>query len=252
MSDLDGDDPRLELAVGRRVLHREGCGSHVGGQVSARSADGTGFWATGFSYFDQGGPSDVARIGWELEVLEGRFALAPAMRFHREIYRRRPDVEAIVHLHSPYVTAVSTTGRTVGMYDVTAVCFAGEQSVHTDDGVRPHVAVVDSLGAGRVVLMANHGAIVASDSVPHAVIEAVTLERCAQIHLRAEAAGGSEIAPAEVAAGREAFRPHYLRHMWEANRARVLDAEPALAAHLDRGASRPEPTGSNVHNQGEP
>ncbi len=68
------------------------------------------------------------------------------------------------------------------------------------------------------------------DSVPTAVIEAVTLERCARIHLLAEAAGGTELVPAEVDAGRRAFRPHYLRHMWEANRARVLDAEPALAA----------------------
>jgi L-fuculose-phosphate aldolase len=226
------DDPRAQIVIGRRILFREGCDSHVGGQVTARAADGSGFWATGFTYFDQGGPEDVARLDWELGVRQGEFPLAPAMGFHRAIYERRPDVHAVVHLHSPYVTALSSTGGTVGMYDVTAVCFAGEQVVHADDGVRPHVAVADSLGEARVVLMQNHGAIVASDSIPHAIIEAVTLERCARIHLLASTAGGVEIAPAEVAAGRTNFRPLYLRNMWETNLARVCDADPSLAAAL--------------------
>lgn len=227
---MDVSDPRFVITVGRRILHREGCDSHVGGQVTARAADGSGFWATGFSYFDQGHPRDVALVGWDLQVVEGDFPLAAAMGAHRAIYQRRDDVHAVVHLHSPYVTALSSTGRTVGMYDVTAVCFAGEQAVYVDDGVKPHASVADALGTGRVVLMQNHGAIVASDSVEHAVIEAVTLERCARIHLLAEAAGGRPILPAEVEAGRRNFRPHYLRNMWDANRERVLAACPDLAA----------------------
>lgn len=234
IDDTDTSDPRLEITIGRRILYREGCDSHVGGQVTARSADGLGFWATGFSYFDQGGVDDVALIDWDLQVTAGSFALAPAMGFHRAIYQRRHDVNAIVHLHSPFVTALSSTGRTVGMFDVTAVCFAGEQAVHADDGTRPHAAVADSLGDGRVVLMQNHGAIVASDSVPHAIAEAVTLERCARIDLLATQAGGSEIDPLEVAAGRQNFRPHYLRQLWEANVRRVLAAEPWLAGLADR------------------
>lgn len=224
----DGTDPRVEIAIGRRILFREGCDSNVGGQVTVRAADGDGFWATGFSYFDQGGPDDVARLDWDLQVVEGTFPLAPAMGAHRAVYQRRPDVQAVVHIHSPHVVALSATGDVVGNYDITAVCFAGEQALHADDGVRPHSSVAESLGDARVVLMKNHGALVASQSLPDAVVEAVTLERCARIHLLARAAGGTEILPAEVEAGRRAFRPHYLRQMWEANVARVLAAEPGL------------------------
>lgn len=227
------DDPRLQIAIGRRILFSEGCDSHVGGQVTARADDGSGFWATGFTYFDQGGPADVALVGWELEVLDGAFPLAGALGFHRAIYQRRPDVHAIVHLHSPYVTALSSTGEPVGMYDITAVLFDGVQSQHADDGVRPHSSVAESLGSGGVVLMQNHGALVASDSIPHAIVEAVTLERCARIHLLATAAGGREIHPAEVAAGRTNFRPLYLRNMWEANVDRVLAAHPELSTNRE-------------------
>jgi L-fuculose-phosphate aldolase len=226
---MDPADPRFLITVARRLLHREGCDSHVGGQVTARDVDGRGFWATGFTYFDQGLPDDVALVDFDLAVVEGEFPLARAMGFHAAIYRDRPDVGAVVHLHSPYVTAMSSTGRPVGMYDVTAVCFAGEQAVYTDDGVKPHVSVAAALGPGRVVLMQNHGAIVASDTIEHAAVEAMTLERCARIHLLAETASGREIAPAEVEAGRRSFRPLYLRNVWEANLPRILDAEPALA-----------------------
>lgn len=202
-----------------------------------RVEDGSGFWATGFSYFDQGGPDDVARLGWELDVVEGEFALAPAMGFHRAIYQQRSDVNAIVHLHSPYVTALSSTGGTVRNFDITAVCFTGEQTTHFDDGVTPHVAVAASLDDHRVVLMKNHGAIIASESLATAVIEAVTLERCARIHLLATAAGGTEILPEEVDAGRRNFRPHYLRHMWEANVERTLTAHPELRRWNPTGVS---------------
>jgi L-fuculose-phosphate aldolase len=221
-------DPRALVTIGRRILHREGCDSNVGGQVTLRSSDGRGFWATGFDYFDQGGPDDVALLGWELEVVEGDFPLAPAMGAHLAVYQRRPDVQAVVHIHSPHVVALSSTGEAVGHYDITAVCFTGEQAVHEDDGIRPHSSVAESLGDARVVLMRNHGALIASQSLPDAVIEAVTLERCARIHLLAKAAGGREILPAEVEAGRRNFRPHYLRNMWDANLARTLRADPSL------------------------
>ena len=32
-------------------------------------------------------------------------------RFHAAIYRRRSDVNAVVHVHSPYATALSCTGQ---------------------------------------------------------------------------------------------------------------------------------------------
>ena len=42
----------------------------------------------------------------------------------------------------------------------------------------PHVDVADALGDKRVVLIKNHGAIVASQSIEDATIEAITLEKC--------------------------------------------------------------------------
>ena len=142
----------------------------------------------------------MAKLDFDLSPLVGEHELSPAVNFHALIYRRRPDVNAIVHVHSHHISVLSSIeGQTVGMYNVVSVLFHDEQATYFDDGVKPHTDVVDALGADKhVVLMKNHGAIVASDSVENAVIEAITLERAARFHLECVAVGGTEIAEAEV------------------------------------------------------
>ena len=56
-------DIRWRIAAARRMLHREGCDSNVGGHVSARAEDRDGaFWVTGFEYFDTTTPGRIRHI----------------------------------------------------------------------------------------------------------------------------------------------------------------------------------------------
>ena len=243
---MDADDLRFRIAAGRRMLYREGCDSNVSGHLSARAlvadgSDGAGgagdpetFWVTGFEYLDQTMPDELVKLDLDLHPLVGEHELSPAVNFHALIYRRRPDVNAIVHVHSHHLSVLSSIeGQTVGMYNVVSVLFHDEQATYFDDGVRAHTDVVDALGPDRhVVVMKNHGAIVVSDSVENAVIEAVTLEKAAQYHLECVAAGGTEIAEAEVLGGKAMYRKHYLPQMWRANLARIRRTDPDLFATL--------------------
>lgn len=222
----DETDIRFRIAAARRMLYREGCDSDVGGHVSAR-ADDEGFWVTGFEYFDTTVPDRVAKLTFDLEPLEGELAMSPAVNFHARIYRERPDVHAIVHLHSHYISVLSSVeGKTVGMHNVHSVLFHDEQATYFDDGVKSHLAVVDALGDKRVCIMKNHGAIVASDSLENATIEAITLEKAARFTLECEAIGGTEILEAEVLSGKAMYRKHYLPQMWAANLERLRSSDP--------------------------
>jgi L-fuculose-phosphate aldolase len=229
---VDESDIRFRIAAARRILYREGCDSNVGGHVSARAASEAAFWVTGFEYFDQTTPDRVCKLGFDLSLLEGEMAFSPAVNFHARIYELRPDVEAIVHLHSHYVSVFSSTGRTIGMYNVASVLFHEDQATYCDDGVKSHLSVVDALGDKRVVLMKNHGAIIASQSLEHATIEAVMLEQCARYHIECEAIGGTEILEAEVVAGRAMYQKHFLPNMWESNFERLRVSDPDLFACL--------------------
>ena len=227
----DGEkDIRWRIAAGRRMLHREGCDSNVGGHVSARAEDRDGaFWVTGFEYFDTTTPERVALLDFDLNPIEGALAMSPAVNFHARIYRQRPDVNGIVHVHSHYISVLSSVeDRTVGMYNVISVLFHDEQATYLDDGVKEHVSVADALGDKRVVIMKNHGAIVASDSLENATIEAIALEKAAMFHLECEAIGGTEIAEREVVGGKAMYRKHFLPQMWAANLERLRRSDPDL------------------------
>jgi L-fuculose-phosphate aldolase len=230
---MDTTDIRFRIAAARRILYREGCDSNIGGHVSARAQNEDGFWVTGLEYFDQTTPDRVCRLGFDLVAREGEMAFSPAVNFHARIYERRPDVEAIVHLHSHFVSVMSSLGATIGMYNVGSVLFYNDQATFFDDGVKPHLEVVDALGDKRVVLMKNHGAIVASQSLEQATIEAVMLEQAARYHLECVAAGGSEIVEAEVIAGRAAYQKYFLPNMWEANVERLRRSDADLFDGVD-------------------
>ena len=161
-------------------------------------------------------------------------AFSPAVNFHAAIYQRRPDVEAIVHLHSHHVSVLSSTGRTIGMYNVASVLFHEDQATFADDGVRPHLDVVDALGDKRVVL----------DEEPRRDRRlAVARAR----HDRGGDARGGGPLPHRVRGdrrhrdrrcrgrrnGRAAYQKYFLPNMWEANLERLRRSDPDLFVGID-------------------
>jgi L-fuculose-phosphate aldolase len=230
------DDPRLRIAVARRILARNGCESLVAGHVSERSADGAGFWVSPFGYFQETTPDMVIKVSFDLTRLEGDWEPSPAIQFHAAIYAARPDVHSVIHTHSHWVSVFSTVGRPIGMYNVASVLFWDDQVLHADDGSRPPVPgdeLARELGDKRVVLIKNHGAIVASQSLERATIEAMMLDVAARYHIEAEAIGGTEFPEAEVVRGRAAYHRHFLPNMWEANVRMLRQSDPDLFVGAD-------------------
>jgi L-fuculose-phosphate aldolase len=228
---VDEKDPRFRIAASRRMLARNGCESRVAGHVSERVAGEDAFHVSPFGYFDETTPDMVVKLSLDLERLDGEWEPSPAVEFHAEIYRRRPDVTAIVHTHSHELSKFVTRARPIGMYNVAAVLFADEQVLYDKDDPARHDmgdSLAGCLGAKRVVLMKNHGAVVASESLERATIEAMMLEVCAEYHLAAEAIGGSEIPAGEVQRGKGRYRELFLPQMWEANYRRLRRSDPDL------------------------
>jgi ribulose-5-phosphate 4-epimerase/fuculose-1-phosphate aldolase len=111
---------------------------------------------------------------------------------HSEIYRRRPDVMAVVHNHSPAVIPFGVTGVAlrpiyhmsgflgagVPVFDIR--CDAGD----TDMLIRTPAlgcAHAGCLGAGAATLMRGHGATVVGTSLPQVVYRAIYMEMNARL-----------------------------------------------------------------------
>lgn len=135
-------------------------------------------------------------------------------RLHVTLARRRPEIGAIVHTHSPEATAASTLRSSVP-----AVHYVIARFGHDELPCAPYAtygsaeladAVATTLGATRRgCLMANHGAITVAGDLTSAVGLALDLEWLCGVYRRALTLGDPAVLdPAEIARVAEQFRTY--------------------------------------------
>jgi L-fuculose-phosphate aldolase len=182
------------LAAACRILASEGHESGLAGQVSARGEQPGTWWTLQFGYgFEEATAQRMVLVDEDLKPLQGGRP-NPGMRFHVWIYRKRPDVNAIIHTHAPYASALAATGKPLKTIHMDSAMLHG--SAHLAEW--PGVPVADdegriisaALGDAKTILLANHGLLATGTSVEEAAYLAVFFERAARMQLRAMAAGG--------------------------------------------------------------
>ncbi len=190
-----------DLVTANRILVRRGV-LDAFGHVSARSAPG----ADSFLLSRNLAPGSVTQADVLLHDLDGETGdpRAPYLeRFvHAEIYRRRPDVMAVVHSHSPAVVPFGLTDvplRAVihmagfipvggtRVYEISA--HAGDTSNLLITSSELGAALAETLGDEDVVLMRGHGSVITGSSVAEAVYRAVYAEVNASVQAQALALG---------------------------------------------------------------
>jgi L-fuculose-phosphate aldolase len=207
--EMDQDLPPLRLSTEQslaaccRILAREGHESGLAGQVTARSDRPGAWWTLQFGYgFEEATPERMVMVDEDLRPLSGGRP-NPGVRFHIWIYRKRPDVQAIVHTHAPYASALAATGQPLKTIHMDSAMLHG--TAHLPEW--PGVPVADdegriisaALGDAKTILLANHGLLAAGSSVEEATYLAVFFERAARMQLRAMAAGGFKEVRRELA-----------------------------------------------------
>ena len=197
---LDGSTPEL-LATCCRILGKENHESGLAGQVTARADKPDTWWTLQFGYgFEEATAKRMVLVDEDLKPLRGGRP-NPGTRFHIWVYKKRPDVQAIVHTHAPHASALAATGKPLKTIHMDSAMLHG--TAHLPEW--PGVPVADdegriisgALGNAKTILLANHGLLTAGASVEEATYLAVFFERAARMQLLAMAAGGyKEVKPA--------------------------------------------------------
>lgn len=234
-------DPRFQIAASRRILHREGLDSQVGGHVSLRVPGEDAFLVTPFQYFDETLPEHVTKVGFDLEVIEpGTLPASLGINFHASIYQARDDVNCVIHTHAKNMSVLSTTGVPFGVYYDYASLFLDEVVPWVDDPMlvpsEEGDLMVTELGAKHHLLMGHHGSLHVGDSLENVTMEALIMELCAGYQLAAMAVGGQPLDDGIARNYRHAYLScGFRRQMWQANYRRLLRSDPDLFAVLTSG-----------------
>ena len=122
---------------------------------------------------------------------------------HAEIYKKRADVNFIIHVHAPYLSSFASAGKAL-MEPVMAeniFYFGGIPLAEYALPSTPKLAenTVKFFDKYDAVLMANHGFVVASSTIEDAYMKLELAESYAQIVLNTYILGGAKILSEEQA-----------------------------------------------------
>ena len=214
---------REKLALSCRMLAREGHGSGIAGQVTARGEQLGTMWTARFGLgLEEIQANDFLLVDENLNVLDGVGMPNPSNRFHLWIYRYRADVHSIMHTHPPYVSALSMIGVPLKAAHMDTSMFY-EDCAFLEHWPGPPIGdeegelIANALGGKRAILLAHHGQLCACTSVEEAAVMSLNFERAAHLQLMAMSAGTI----------------------------RELEPQHARAAHDYR--LKPEPLGATFH-----
>jgi HCOMODA/2-hydroxy-3-carboxy-muconic semialdehyde decarboxylase len=143
------------------------------------------------------------------------------VRLHREIYRLRDDIGAIVRCMPPHVVALSAYGEVarprhgLGAYFYPAPAFWDNPQLVRDDSLAQRAAA--TLATGRALVMRGNGAITVGATLQEAVVLAWYLEDMARVELLGRAAGlaNSPTLTEEAARSRATWSGGIVERMWD-------------------------------------
>lgn len=179
---MAGTDTRHDVAAVCRGLATYGLGSGIGGHVSVRAPDEDAYWINAFDRtFAEMTPADIVKADFEGNQLEGDREVSLGADFHEGIYQARSDVDAIVHSHGPWITALCALNRPVKMWHNLATFFHEACAMSPDDSFE---SIAPNLGDANTILVPFHGAITVGDTLARASALHTTLEYAAELDVR--------------------------------------------------------------------
>jgi ribulose-5-phosphate 4-epimerase/fuculose-1-phosphate aldolase len=172
---------------------------------------------------------DILVLDLDSNVIDKKAGSAPLEKFiHGEIYKARPDVNSIVHSHSPTVIPFSVsktplrpiahTGAfllpAVPVYEQRTTAGGASNMMISDQKLGK--ALADTLGQNTVALLRGHGSVVVAPKVGLAVYRTYFTEVSAQLLLQARQLDGplTYIYPDEAALANDLRNTGYTRQ-WD-------------------------------------
>ncbi|WP_022729146.1 L-fuculose-phosphate aldolase [Fodinicurvata sediminis] len=192
-------------------MNRNGLNQGTSGNISARHENGLLITPSGLAY-EKLRPEDIIFLDMQGQP-HGRWKPSSEWRFHRDILHARPEAGAVVHVHSPYATALAILGREIPAIHY-MIAAAGGPTIRCapyatfgTEELSRHA--VEALEGRAACLLANHGMIAVGPDLAKALWLAGEVETLArQYHACLQVGEPVILSDAEIACVVEKFRSY--------------------------------------------
>lgn len=184
---------REELVRYGKKLVEANLTSGTGGNLSIidRRNGQVAITPSGIDYFETS-VNDIVITDIDGGHVEGYNKPSSELSFHLAIYKKRPDINAIVHTHSTYATTIACLGIELPAVHY-MIAFSGNKvplAPYRTFGTQDLAdSVSEHIGEYNAVLMANHGLVSCGENIANAFTTAEEIEFTARIYIQAKSIG---------------------------------------------------------------
>ena len=173
-----------ELVWAHHILSHLGMDDHTYTHLSIRSSAGNSYYLNAFGMrFEEACLDSLVHVSLDGEVLSDNEKIynPTAYHTHGTIYKHRKDVNAIFHMHTPEIVAVSCQPEGLLMASQWALHFYNQIAYHDYNSLivksEQGLKLVDDLGMHKILLMRHHGALIAGSTIYEAMFFSYHLQQ---------------------------------------------------------------------------
>jgi len=202
---------KKEIIKAGMNLDRYGLIALSGGNVSVRMESGEILVTPSGMVYEDLVEDDILVMDINGKIIEGSRKSSSDTEAILYIMQQRPDVNAVIHTHQPYATAIgliqdefevnltTLANATAGSVPVTPYSSAGSIEMGID--------TVKYIGDSLAVILAHHGVMTIGKNLKQALYAAVYLEEAAKCYLAAKACGETKkMTPEQIEQSIEVFK----------------------------------------------
>ena len=138
---------------------------------------------------------ELVLMDFDGKVVEGNKKASSEKMLHVEFYKQRPDVNYIIHVHSPYLSSFACCRIPLDEPVMAENVFYFGQIPLADYGLPGSMSLVEKTAKYfkdyNAVLMANHGFIVGDKTIKDAFLKLELAESYAQVVVNTKILGGA-------------------------------------------------------------
>ena len=210
---MSHEQERRELIAAAREMSSSGLVVATWGNLSCRTGEALLITPSGMDYLSMTS-DDLVLLDLSGKILTGRRKPSSESLLHAAVYRARPEVRAVVHVHSVAASAFAVARQSIPVILEETAQLIGHPistAAYARCGSKELAGcVLQELGSnGQAVLLANHGVLTLGCNPMEALLRARIVEKSAKVMLYARQLGEVHaLAAEEVHALREDFQ-HY-------------------------------------------
>ena len=174
-------------------LDRYGLIALSGGNVSCRMPTGEILVTPSGMIYEDMVEDDILVVDLDGNIIEGTRKASVDTEALLYIYRHKPEVNAVIHTHQPYATAIGLVEDEFKV-NLTTLANATQGSVKVTPfssaaSIDMGIDTVEYLGDSLAVILRHHGVIAVGNSLKQALYACVYMEEAAKCYIAARSIG---------------------------------------------------------------